>query len=200
MNSGMEGSIKARTTQDPNTLNRLRTNSRKNSVTGCLVWTGPMHSREPYGYAHFDGRPQLVHRVAYEAWVGPIPDGHVIDHLCENTRCIEPTHLEAVQSGVNVLRGNGWGAKNARKTHCPHGHEYTPENTRVAPLSLGRTGKVRFCKACAQIRSVTDSRERTAHICSECGWYGRRKPKPEQLPCPTCGGVVAEYKPKGKSA
>lgn len=197
MNSGMEGSERERKNTHSTVEQRLLTDSRKNSMTGCRTWTGPTHSREPYGYASFNNKGQLVHRVAYETWIGPIPDGHVIDHLCENTFCIEPSHLEAVQSGVNVLRGNGWAAKNARKTHCPRGHEYTPENTRIAPLSLGRTGKVRFCRACARIHSQKQSRNRVLVGCSECGWYGRRKLREnEYAPCPVCAGVVDQIKRK----
>jgi hypothetical protein len=60
--------------------------------------------------------------------VGPIPEGLTIDHLCRVRHCVNPAHLEAVSERVNILRGNGAGARNARKTHCVKGHAFTPDN------------------------------------------------------------------------
>lgn len=93
-----------------------------------------------------DGSQPLAHRVFYEHHVGPIPLGLTIDHLCKVTRCVNPDHLEPVTQRVNTLRGDGPSAVNARKTHCPHGHEYTPDNTYV------RKAGGRICKTCSQQR------------------------------------------------
>ena len=80
-----------------------------------------------------------AHRFAYELAYGPIPEGLELDHLCRNASCVRPTHLEAVTHQVNMVRGkSGPGSK----THCPHDHEYTPENTHVSPD--GR----RYCRTC----------------------------------------------------
>lgn len=46
-----------------------------------------------------------AHRLSYELFVGPIPDGYELDHLCRNRGCVNPAHLEAVTHRVNVLRG-----------------------------------------------------------------------------------------------
>lgn len=89
---------------------------------------------------------QYAHRVAYESFVGPIPDGLVIDHLCSVRCCINPTHLEAVTASVNTLRGEGV-RRNALKTHCPKGHEYTPENTFISGSPWRR------CRECERARS-----------------------------------------------
>lgn len=127
--------------------------------TRCWVWLG---HKTAAGYGCFiyrEGRRLMAHRAAYEEWVGPVPEGKEIDHLCRNTSCCNPLHLEAVDRRTNLLRGNGWAGRNARKTHCPRGHEYTDENTSV------RNGQ-RHCRAC--------HREREWNRKHQCGLCGRR--------------------------
>ncbi|MCX4663346.1 HNH endonuclease signature motif containing protein [Streptomyces uncialis] len=76
--------------------------------TPCVLWTGPV-SRKGYGVTNSDDNATTVqvHRVAYEAAHGPIPDGLVIDHLCRIPACANPEHLEAVTNAENVRRGSG---------------------------------------------------------------------------------------------
>lgn len=50
------------------------------------------------------GETAYAHRVAYELYVGPIPPGLVVDHLCRVTWCCNPAHLEAVTQGENIRR------------------------------------------------------------------------------------------------
>lgn len=92
------------------------------SSEGCWLWTGARNSRG-YGQWAVGGRSRSVHRIAYEALVGPIPDGLTIDHLCRVKTCCNPEHLEAVTGAENSRRHA------ATITSCPRGHEYTPENT-----------------------------------------------------------------------
>jgi hypothetical protein len=47
----------------------------------------------------------MAHRVAYEQFVGTVPDGLELDHLCENKACVNPGHLEPVTRSENVRRG-----------------------------------------------------------------------------------------------
>lgn len=119
--------------------------------TPCWVWVGSLNG--PAGYGSFwsgtvrtGGRMVAAHRFLYELWHGqPVPDGLVIDHFCRNRRCVNPLHIEAVTQRVNVLRGRGPTARNAFKTHCPAGHEYSAENTRLY-------GGARHCRACDRER------------------------------------------------
>lgn len=108
----------------------------------CWLWTG---ATQAGGYGRFmeSSRPKslvLAHRFAYEQAHGPIADDLTIDHLCRNTSCVRPDHLEPVTREENSLRGS----RNATKTHCNAGHEFTAENTYVAP----RRPHVRACRAC----------------------------------------------------
>lgn len=131
-----------------NLLLRLRFCPPTTLPTGCVEFTGALDS---LGYARVikDSRSQMVHRLAYELCVGPIPDGLTIDHLCRNRACVNPGHLEPVTHRENVLRSNNPAAINARKTHCKHGHEFTEENTLVS-----KNGRNRQCRKCAKARSV----------------------------------------------
>lgn len=76
---------------------------RSKTEDGCWLWNG---HRESNGYGRFrhDGRRSGAHRFAYEAEVGPIPDGLTIDHLCRVRHCVNPAHLEAVTSRENTRR------------------------------------------------------------------------------------------------
>jgi hypothetical protein len=97
----------------------------------------------PNGYARA-GRG-YAHRVAYEFAVGPIPPGMDLDHVkargCTHKNCVNPAHLEPVTRRENLLRADTVAARNAAKTHCIHGHPFTPENTYT-------TGGRRRCKTC----------------------------------------------------
>lgn len=99
---------------------------------GCIVWTGAKNDRG-YGWFHANNKMIKAHRWVYEYRKGPIPAGLVIDHLCRNPSCVNPDHLEVVTAAENTRRGNSPVPKNALKTHCLRGHEYTPENTLKMP-------------------------------------------------------------------
>lgn len=97
------------------------------------------------------------HQLFYQTVVGPVPEGLELDHLCRNRICVNPKHLEPVTREVNELRGNTWRAQSQTRTHCPHEHEYTPENTKVT-----KTG--RACKRCQSIRSTAYKKARRAGV------------------------------------
>lgn len=67
--------------------------------SGCLVWQRRIDRN---GYARLGG--QWAHRAVYEHEVGPIPDRHELDHLCENPPCVNPAHLDPVTKAEHVAR------------------------------------------------------------------------------------------------
>lgn len=97
--------------------------------TGCLLWTGAL-SATGYGRITVDYRSREVHRLVYEIFAGPAPDGLVLDHLCRVRRCANVGHLEPVTDRLNILRGTSPSAVNATKTHCGCGREYDGVNNR----------------------------------------------------------------------
>ena len=87
----------------------------------CLLWTGA-GTPNGYGSVNIFGVMVMAHRVAV-ALAGRDP-GPCLDHTCRTKRCVEQSHLESVSQRENLIRGNGWAGRHARKTHCPRGHPY----------------------------------------------------------------------------
>lgn len=70
----------------------------------CWFWTGRTN-RNGYGRVRLGKREPVAHRAMYEALVGPIPKGLVLDHICLRHHCINPSHLEPVTHAENTRRG-----------------------------------------------------------------------------------------------
>lgn len=141
---------------------RFRRKLKVDAETGCWLWQGYIYPNG-YGYTHKRIAPgkfkaSYAHRVVYEILVGPIE--HTIDHVwargCRYKHCCNPAHLEDVPQRVNILRSTSFAAKNAAKTHCVRGHEFSPDNVRITPQ--GR----RDCLKCCAIRQAMVRERRKA--------------------------------------
>lgn len=109
---------------------------------GCWIWSGDQ-TTTGYGRLHAHGRVHRAHRFAYEVFVGPVPGGLPLDHLCRKRACCNPEHLEPVTQHVNLRRSpDTITSINAAKTECVHGHPFDEANTYITP------GGSRRCRAC----------------------------------------------------
>jgi HNH endonuclease len=165
--------------------------------TGC--WFYP-HSTLRKGYIRVrcDGKDIMLHRLIYEHFRGPVPQGLLLDHLCRNPGCCNPDHLEPVTSRENTMRGNTLARRWATADCCVNGNPWIPETT------LRRKGGARRCRICIQDktkRQLERIRQRThcrqGHLlspenvfvnrdgrrtCLICYRSGRRKKVPSTLP------------------
>jgi hypothetical protein len=97
----------------------------------CWLWRDAV-DEDGYGKFRTPDGVRGAHIISWEmCHERRLPKGWHVDHLCRIRRCCNPEHLEAVEHSENVLRGASFSAKNKQKTHCPRGHEYTDENTRI---------------------------------------------------------------------
>lgn len=126
---------------------RMAANIEVNPETGCWLWTGSCNGKgqSGYGQVSYEGKTQLVHRVVFGLLVGEIPEGFRVRHADpwgrHFTLCCNPDHLEAVPK-KEALRRRDWESARARRTHCPHGHAYTPETSYLDPRGF------RQCRTC----------------------------------------------------
>lgn len=116
--------------------------------TGCWLWLGRIH-RSGYGQITVDGKTKCAHVVSYETFVGPVPEGLQLDHLCRTRPCINPSDLEPVTGSENVRTGII-----GSRTHCPRNHEYSKENTYV------NLAGHRACRRCHSDRENNRQKEK----------------------------------------
>jgi len=131
----------------------LRFWSKVRKTDDCWEWTGYRQSGG-YGRLYLQGGVALAHRFSYGLLVGEIPQGLEIDHLCRNTSCVNPDHLEAVTHQENMMRSaNGYGLTGKCR---PMGHEMTAKNTYITPAGA------RSCRTCKALKSVHYKAKRRA--------------------------------------
>jgi hypothetical protein len=131
----------------------------------CWNWTSAKTAYKPkriasdatkgYGFITINGRPFYAHRASWLMHKGPLVDGLVIDHLCNNTLCVNPDHLQQVTTRENTGRspkytGNGarynWYSETCKRGHkrgielkgkpCPECYRLKHPNTKMFKSSL----------------------------------------------------------------
>lgn len=110
--------------------------------SGCVIWLGAIDSK---GYGLFrpnNERTVRAHIFSYKRTRGDYAADHQLDHLCRNTSCVNPDHLEPVTSAENQNRGI-----RARKgNYCKHGHLLEGLNVLTWIRPSGTTQ--RACRTC----------------------------------------------------
>lgn len=143
----------------------------------CWPW---LAYRDAHGYGWFGVKQSGVrrgggaHRFAYEFMKGPIPEGMTLDHLCRNSSCVNPAHLQPVPMSTNLKRRHFY--SQIARDACKHGHPATTENTGV------RTNGSIYCRVC-QRDAARAKRAATAPEVQRRAKGGRRlnRPIPERV-------------------
>jgi hypothetical protein len=113
----------------------------------CIAWTASTNAK---GYGTFRmGKKRIdAHKVAYLLFVGPVPEGKELDHVCRNTRWVNTAHLQPVTRSLNIARiYRPYISADRVDMFCFHGHEMVSLNTYI-----DRTGK-KHCRMCVNNRT-----------------------------------------------
>ena len=135
---------------------RLRYHGWTVTDTGCWEWNGARFKRGlPYAMVTMHRRPYIGSRLAYETWVGPIPEGHVVRHKCDNPPCINPDHLETGTKADNsrdmIVRG-----RSRRKLSTAQVAEIRQLASEFSRAELGR----RFGVAACTVSQIVNNKAR----------------------------------------
>ena len=90
---------------DPVHAHKAKLEGKRWPYDPCWIPASKWQDGKGFKKFRFKGHILYIHRAAYEAWNGPVPAGHLVDHLCRVRGCCQPTHLEAVTTKENILRG-----------------------------------------------------------------------------------------------
>lgn len=119
--------------------------------TSCWEWQGAKGGTKKHTYGVFEGTS--ASRRSYELFVGEIPEGYVVDHLCSNKICVNPLHLEAIRQSENLRRSPlTLNSQNSKLTHCVNGHELSGDNIRFYRNQ-------RICKSCKREWAASKRKE-----------------------------------------
>ena len=172
-------------------IERIASKSRFNGETGCIE-CDLYHDKDGYSTVRVlvDGawRMRRVHRVVFEALVGPIPGEMTVDHICKNKACCRIDHLRLL-SHVENSAGSSTAMVNKAKTRCPKGHAYDEKNT------YRRIASQRDCRRCSADRRTIARNLRAKTHCPKGHAYDGTRNSSGRLMCLECKRLGISNKP-----
>lgn len=148
------------TKHNRNPKERLLESREIDTETGCWLWT-KSRGEKGYGQIWYKGKFVRTSRLSYEVFNGPIPDGMLVLHKCDNPPCFNPEHLEVGTQSKNikdcVARGR-WSSK--PKDVCKKGH---PKGKGMCPICFGEYKKAYYLAN--RERLLEKARKRDRRIC-----------------------------------
>lgn len=169
----------------------------------CWVWTGTKAGG--YGRFYLNRRMMPAHRYSWTETSGPIPDGLMVLHKCDNPSCVRPDHLFLGTQSDNMLDAS---AKNRihratrTVTHCLRGHELVGDQVRIrldgsklcrvceaARRGIhkpGRTQRRGPYRAIVEVVERTGNRKKRDYSRLECGHFARTTPGLRRAMCSEC--------------
>lgn len=131
-----------------NTIAKILDGCERYETTGSC-WTRLHGVRsDGYGGISYKSKPELVHRIIYEALVGPIPEGLMLHHVCRNRACCNPQHLDPMTLSEHTRLEDNVSSRNKLKTHCPKGHPLSGDNVSYIPPNKRMPTGGRYCRTC----------------------------------------------------
>lgn len=139
-------------------------NNRKSPVEyieaddGCWIWQRAINSGG-YGQVNRGGKIILAHRLCYERFVGPIPEGLHLDHLCRNRACVNPDHLEPVTNAENCRRGARASLSRATRNFIRNQRGKATQTELAAQLGISQTAVSQIQRGARWANEVTTADE-----------------------------------------